>query len=337
MTLQDLRLELVEPDGPATVEEWFSPLWAADQVDWPDDPSWFLYERVALLHQPGVRSYVLGLARLGGAVAGCFQVRMSLRENLETADLEVYVDPAWRGRGVGRTLLGAAERIAGEHGRPIVAGTAEAPLGSPELERQARFARAAGYVAALEEARRELALPVDPSLLDALEGEARTRAAGYRLVSWTGPCPEEWVTGRVQVERSMSDAPRGDLDTEPEDLDVARLRQFEEVVAAMDRAAIATGAIAPQDAFVGFTEILVPNATPLVAYQFDTAVVSAHRGHRLGLLLKVANVRALQEHFPSTRRIITDNAVPNIPMIRVNEQLGFRQTGEGIVWQKRLA
>ncbi|MGH9920859.1 MAG: GNAT family N-acetyltransferase, partial [Nitrososphaerales archaeon] len=100
---------------------------------------------------------------------------------------------------------------------------------------------------------------------------------------------------------------------------------------------IAAAAVAPDGTLVGFSEVGIPRATSLVAYQFDTVVLPDHRGHRLGLLLKVANVRALQARFRFTRRIVTTNATSNQPMIRVNEQLGFRLTGTGTVWQKRLA
>jgi len=80
----------------------------------------------------------------------------------------------------------------------------------------------------------------------------------------------------------------------------------------------------------------VPRAAPRVAYQFDTIVLPAHRGHRLGLLLKVANVRALQAREPSTLRVVTTNATSNEPIVRVNDRLGFRLAGTGTVWQKRL-
>jgi GNAT superfamily N-acetyltransferase len=334
----DLRIELVRPDGPAAVEEWFAPLSAADKADWPRDPSWFLHERVALLAQPGVRSHVLGVARVGGAAAGCFQVRMELLENLDTADLEIWVDPLWQRRGIGRVLLRTAESIARERGRTRLTGTTEAPCGSPEGARRDRFARAAGYEPALAEARRELALPVDPARLDALEVEASAGATGYRIVRWTGPCPEEWEVGRVRVARSMStDVPSGALEHEPEEWDVTRLRRFERVVVAMDREAMAAAAIAPDDTVAGFTEIGVPRATPVVAYQFDTIVLPEHRGRRLGMLLKLSNLRALQAAFPQTRRVITTNATSNVPMVRVNEELGFRLTGTGTVWQKRVA
>lgn len=332
-----LTVELVRPDGPASLEEWFSPLEAVDHADWPDGPIWFLHERAALLEQPGVQRHVLGVARLPHATAGCFQVRMHLLENLDAADLEIYVDPAWQHRGIGRDLLEVAERVARERGRTLLTGSTEVPLGSPAGERRDRFARAAGFEPALAEARFVLRLPVDPAVLDALECEVLDAGRGYRLVTWRGACPLEWRAGRIRAARGMStDVPSGDLEVEPEHWDAARLAVFERVVEAMDRATISAAAIAPDGSLAAFSELAVPRVAPLVAYQLDTIVMPAHRGRRLGLRVKVANLRSLQEAFPTARRVITTNATSNAPMIRVNERLGFRLEGSGSVWQKRL-
>ncbi len=332
-----VELALVAPTGPATLEEWFAPLSAADKAAWPEEPGWLFHERIALLHQPGLRSHVLGVARVGSAIAGCFQVRMPLKENLDSADLEVWVDPVWRRRGVGRLLLSVAEDAARAHGRTSLSGTSEAPLGSPERPRQERFARAAGYEPAFEEARRALDLPVDAGRLDALDEEASELSSGYRLVGWTGPCPAEWEAARLEFARAMStDAPHGEVELEPEQWDVERLRHFEQVTEAMDRDTLATAAVAPTGRLAGFTEIGIPRQARSVAYQFDTIVLHPHRGHRLGLRMKVANVRRLQEQSPMTRRVVTSNATSNGPMVRVNERLGFHLVGTGTVWQKRI-
>ena len=49
-----------------------------------------------------------------------------------------------------------------------------------------------------------------------------------------------------------------------------------------------------------------------------------HRGHRLGVAVKVANLRLLQRERPDITRLTTYNAEVNSHMIGVNEALGFR-------------
>ena len=50
----------------------------------------------------------------------------------------------------------------------------------------------------------------------------------------------------------------------------------------------------------------------------------AHRGHRLGLLVKIAMMQLVSEHEPDVRHIQTFNAHTNDHMVAINQQLGFR-------------
>jgi GNAT superfamily N-acetyltransferase len=67
-----------------------------------------------------------------------------------------------------------------------------------------------------------------------------------------------------------------------------------------------------------------------------TVVHPEHRGHRLGLAVKLANVDVLARQAPDVRVIVTGNAAVNAPMIAVNDMLGFEVAGEGHFWQKHL-
>ena len=63
---------------------------------------------------------------------------------------------------------------------------------------------------------------------------------------------------------------------------------------------------------------------PHVGLQADTAVSRAHRGHRLGLLLKIDMMRWLAEAEPQLEVLETWNNADNRFMISVNEALGYR-------------
>ena len=67
-----------------------------------------------------------------------------------------------------------------------------------------------------------------------------------------------------------------------------------------------------------------------------TLVHPEHRGHRLGLAVKLANLEALAHEAPLVRRIVTGNARVNAPMIAVNDLMGFEVAGAGYFWQKAV-
>jgi GNAT superfamily N-acetyltransferase len=73
----------------------------------------------------------------------------------------------------------------------------------------------------------------------------------------------------------------------------------------------------------GFTEIVVAGPDATGAWQEETAVIAAHRGHGLGLIIKAANLLRLRNAAPAARWVVTWNAADNTFMRAVNERLGF--------------
>jgi hypothetical protein len=84
------------------------------------------------------------------------------------------------------------------------------------------------------------------------------------------------------------------------------------------------------------TELTIASDAPGQAWQMLTVVHPEHRGHRLGLAIKLANIDVLARQAPDVRVIITGNAAVNAPMIAVNDMMGFEVAGEGQFWQKHL-
>jgi GNAT superfamily N-acetyltransferase len=332
-------IESVDLQDEAALAEWFEPVRAADLADWPDGSGWALRELAVLIRDRTASTSELAVVRGDdGDVEASAWVRMPERENRQVAEVRLVVHPRWRGRGSGRALLDHCEQMVRSRDRHTIVATTDEPVREAEASASARFARAAGYEPALAEARRSLALPVDPAFLDRLEAACLCFSSAYELVAWIGACPDGYLDGRVALARSIStDAPQGKLAKEADDVDADRIRTFEKAIDAMDRDEYSAGAVETSTGeLVGFTEIGVPRTLPKHAYQFDTVVLHAHRGHRLGTLLKIANLRALAERSPATEYVLTWNAIENDPMIRVNDMLGFEVVGLGTAWQKDL-
>ena len=62
-----------------------------------------------------------------------------------------------------------------------------------------------------------------------------------------------------------------------------------------------------------------------------------HRGHRLGLLLKLAMLDLLAAREPQLTRLITGNDDGNDHMIAINKQLGFRLLDRWPWWEFDVA
>jgi hypothetical protein len=86
----------------------------------------------------------------------------------------------------------------------------------------------------------------------------------------------------------------------------------------------------------GHTMVITHPLRPHVGMQADTAVARHHRGHRLGLLLKIDMMRWLAEVEPQLEVIETWNNADNTFMINVNEALGYRLSRIFNVYELRL-
>jgi RimJ/RimL family protein N-acetyltransferase len=183
----------------------------------------------------------------------------------------------------------------------------------------------------------DLRLPVDERRLAELEAACTGHAGGYRIISWRDRCPEELLRDRAALaERMSTDMPLDQLDRRPEQWDLERIRATEALVAKQNRTSFSVGAVeARSGRLVAYSDLLLPQGAPQKAYQWDTLVLAEHRGHRLGTLLKIANLRALALASPATHRVTTENAEDNSTMISVNQALGFEVVGRIYGWQKR--
>jgi len=85
-----------------------------------------------------------------------------------------------------------------------------------------------------------------------------------------------------------------------------------------------------------YSVLQVSDGKPWLANQDDTLVASHHRGHRLGMLVKILNIRRLLRSYPGVERIVTFNAAENDHMLSINVALGFRPAGYDGEWQKTL-
>lgn len=325
----------------AAFAAWAAVFEASSRHDRPTDPVEPLEAQVALSQRRADgadldEAEVLRAVVVDGETVGALRLELPLQDNTHLVWATLAVLPTARRRGAGTALLEAALAQAGAHGRSTVVGEVDEP--QPGSSPGRAFAEHHGFTLDLDEVRRDLALPVAAEHLAELEAQALQHAAGYRLRSWVGPTPQDLLDGRALMGRRMStDAPKGELDYEEKEWDADRVRRHDALAQAQGRTVFGTAAIhAASGDLVGFTEIGVPAGDRTVAHQWETLVLDEHRGHRLGLLLKVANLRQLQSAVPEATTVTTCNAPVNAPMLAVNELLGFVVNGHLGAWQRKL-
>jgi GNAT superfamily N-acetyltransferase len=137
--------------------------------------------------------------------------------------------------------------------------------------------------------------------------------------------------------RMSTDAPSAGLE-EPEDTWTAERVAAEDDRRRADPRTLLTVAVEhlPTGRLIGYSALSVPAETERAVGQEDTLVLREHRGHRLGMLLKVANLAYLHEVLPGHPSVVTFNAEENRHMLQVNEDLGFVPIGYEGAWRKTL-
>ncbi len=270
-----------------------------------------------------------------GAVVGTLNAELPLKDNTNVLSVQIGVRPDRRRRGIGSALFAQASKIAAGNGRTVLQAEVDAPMSgvSPGSE----FARACGFTLANTEVHRVLELPLSEALLDELAAEAAERHEGYRMVTWRDRCPGELVDAYAELNTVFSaEAPLGDLEWEPEHWDAERVRYHEGKAREQKWRTWTTVAVAPDGRLAGHTLLVLPDTDPGKAYQQATLVKPAHRGHRLGLAMKVRNHRDVHDALDGPVVAHTWNAEQNTHMNAVNALLGYRQVEHCQEWQRQL-
>ncbi len=266
-----------------------------------------------------------------GHPVGCYLLTLQERENTAMCSCELTVALDRRRTGYGTQLLAHCAEQARAAGRSRLAGEVR------DFSAGAAFAAAVGASAGIAEVNRVLQVGGGlAARLPALRAQAARHAAGYSLVSFDGPTPEEYLDDVVRLEGAMADAPH-DPGVESWNWDADRIRKSEDVMFShgIGRYTVAARHDA-SGALAAITQVGTEAGTPDWGFQFGTMVLSDHRGHRLGLLVKVAMLEWLIEREPAIRRILTGNAGANAHMIAINEQLGFEVADTYRSWELDL-
>jgi GNAT superfamily N-acetyltransferase len=264
-----------------------------------------------------------------GQPIGLAELELTEYDNPDMAFVFCDVHPDYYGRGIGSALLDAQVEEAAAQGRSKLM-TFQMRDGVTQ-----RFLEARGFTAGLKTAQRRLELPaLDYDHIDSLHAKALAAAADYEVIELDGLAPADWLPDLVAVHEAINDAPMDDIEMAPEAFPVERIQAWERACAKRDQHLYRL-LVRHRDtgAWAGHTVMMVDNQRPGLAHQEDTSVVPAHRGHRLGMLLKTSMLLWMRDVEPGLTQIDTWNAESNTHMIAVNDELGCRVSNRGVGMQ----
>jgi alkylated DNA nucleotide flippase Atl1 len=228
---------------------------------------------------------------------------------------------------------------AGEERRATLVTDTMVPADSSQDHPHRRFLDRHGFTLNNTEIVRHLALPVSEDLLSRLADQARPRfERTYRLETHVNGAPVDQLPRLTSVMNQLSvDAPTGDLELEEESFDPARYAEYLQLERQQKRTRLTTVAIhVPTGDVVAYSDLILPAGAPTTVWQWGTLVHRDHRGHRLGMAVKVDNLRRLQIEDPGRERVVTGNDDTNSWMVSINERLGFEVVELCPAYQRKL-
>ncbi|HIW64301.1 MAG TPA: GNAT family N-acetyltransferase [Candidatus Stackebrandtia excrementipullorum] len=328
----------------AVVDAMYEVLLAAHQNDQADNPRPCrkLYT-VAMRQKPLKVKHEWRVAHVGGELAGYVGVELPVLDNRHVAFAEVVVHPRFRRRGIGTALIGEAEQIArSENRRSLIAGTIGPTTNGTGTRSEAGglFLQACGYDLALAETLNRADINgLDPAVEQRLYDAAKEASSDYETIAWTGSTPDELLEPLAVLNGTILDeVPIGDLDLETEKTDPEIMRQND--LRTAERGTFKSNVVARKK---GSTDIvantvIAVNTEPIdVAHQWITIVSPQHRGHKLGMRIKMENHAQLRAAKPQVRWVHTGNADGNVAMLSINEKLGFKNVDAWQEYQKSLS
>lgn len=297
---------------------------AAELAEHDDLPFWTEHEARVFLRGDATDTFELYAAYDGHTMVGGSYAAYSDVDNTDKLWVGVFVHPQHARRGVGTVLVDHVKRLSAERGRPVILTDSTVDFDRQLDHGYRRFAERHGFSVASVEVTRVLSLPVAEDTIQGWLDKAAPHHSAYRLQTYLDEFPDALTPSLVEtLNQLILDAPTGEIEFEEEKSTPELWKQRRARLLEQGRHPVMTVAVDAAEQVVAMTLLVVPPEDRPKIYQWPTVVHRAHRGHRLGMAIKAANLRRAQELYPDRTEIWTSNEEHNGPMLDINVAMGF--------------
>jgi len=297
----------------------------------PDDPPITLDETIqGLKNFPTFFDMTFWVALDGENITAYSNVVLPQDDNPHMGQFAISVLPANRLQGLGTQFLLKIYQVADANGRRLLITNTRSRIPAGEA-----FLARIGAEKGLEGHSNQLVVAdLDQDLLQAWLERAKERGSGFETGMWDGPYPDEYISEIIDLHDLLNQQPFGDMDIEDMKFTEENIHQREKSLFSQGykRWTLFVREV-ESGAFAGYTEIDWNPNRPEIIDQGITGVFPEFRNKGLGCWLKAEMLARILAERPDAKYIRTDNADSNVPMMKINTELGFKPYTSNALWQ----